>query len=43
MITTCYKCDAEIEADSTDVHPLCDDCQDSFDNWLTAQLTTTNY
>jgi hypothetical protein len=37
-ITTCYKCEAEIEAFVGQVHPLCDECQEDFDDWFTQQL-----
>lgn len=36
--TECYKCDKEIEAPKGAVHPLCDDCQSSFDNWFELAL-----
>jgi hypothetical protein len=39
--STCYKCEAEIELDDEDefaVHPMCDECQSSFDNWFASQL-----
>lgn len=32
--TTCYKCDTQIEALEGQVHPLCADCEKSFDNWF---------
>jgi hypothetical protein len=37
--TDCYKCGVSIEA-LTDrlVHPLCADCQESFDDWFERQL-----
>jgi hypothetical protein len=36
--TTCYKCEAEIEAEVGQVHPLCSECQDDFDSWFNSQL-----
>jgi len=37
--TTCYKCEAEIEIESEfAVHPLCDECQASFEDWFSQQL-----
>jgi hypothetical protein len=38
--TTCYKCDKEIEvlSDRT-VHPLCGECQESFDDWFQRELS----
>jgi hypothetical protein len=36
--TTCYKCDAEIEAFVGQVHPQCEDCQNDFDDWLAHEL-----
>lgn len=31
----CYQCDTKIEvADVTQVHPLCAECQNTFDDWL---------
>jgi anaerobic ribonucleoside-triphosphate reductase len=37
-ITTCYKCDAEVEAYVGQVHPLCEKCDESFDDWLQREL-----
>jgi hypothetical protein len=36
--TTCYKCDTEIEAFVGQVHPLCGECQDDFDDWFEREL-----
>lgn len=36
--TTCYQCEAEIEAEVGQVHPLCDECDTSFEDWMTEQL-----
>jgi hypothetical protein len=37
--TECYKCSAEIEvADITIVHPLCQSCEQSFDDWFEREL-----
>lgn len=37
-LTTCYKCDDEIEAFVGQVHPLCDECQDDFDSWFEKEI-----
>ncbi len=35
----CYKCEAEVEVeDEYTVHPLCADCQTSFEDWFNEQL-----
>lgn len=36
--TTCYKCEAEIQAEVGQVHPLCDECGEDFDSWFESQL-----
>lgn len=36
--TTCYKCDTEIEAFVGQVHPICGECEESFDDWFESQL-----
>jgi hypothetical protein len=36
--TTCYKCEAEIEAFVGQVHPLCEECAEDFDDWFAQQL-----
>jgi predicted amidophosphoribosyltransferase len=36
--TTCYQCEANIEAEVGQVHPLCDDCQNEFDDWLQHEM-----
>lgn len=37
--TECYKCQAEMEvADTTTVHPLCEECESAFDNWFEQEL-----
>jgi len=37
--TTCYKCETKIEVeDETQVHPLCDECQNEADDWLQTQM-----
>ena len=36
--TTCYKCAKSIMAKPAEVHPLCLDCQESFDDWFEQQL-----
>jgi hypothetical protein len=36
--TNCYKCAIVIMAPQGDVHPLCVDCQESFDDWFAQQL-----
>ena len=40
--TTCYKCEAEIEAEVGQVHPLCEDCQNDFDDWLQTEMMMFN-
>lgn len=40
--TTCYKCDCELMARVGEVHPLCADCQESFDDWFQRQLAVFN-
>lgn len=33
--TECYQCETEIQVQEiTEVHPLCADCQNEFDDWL---------
>jgi hypothetical protein len=36
--TTCYQCEAEIGAEVGQVHPLCTDCQNDFDDWLQHEI-----
>jgi len=36
--TTCYKCDKEITAEVGQVHPLCDNCDESFQAWFQKAL-----
>ncbi len=36
--TTCYKCETEIEAFVGQVHPLCGECENDFDNWFEKEL-----
>ena len=36
--TTCYKCEKPIEAIKSEVHPLCDSCEDDFMDWFNNQL-----
>jgi hypothetical protein len=36
--TTCYKCDTEVKAFVGQVHPLCGECQESFDDWFEHEL-----
>ena len=38
-ITACYKCDDEIVAPEGAVHPLCEDCDDVFDDWFSKELS----
>lgn len=33
-ITDCYSCDSKTEAHEGDVHPLCEVCQENFDEWF---------
>jgi hypothetical protein len=38
--TACYKCGSEIEVLSDRlVHPLCGECQESFDDWFERELS----
>jgi hypothetical protein len=36
--TNCYNCETEITAPVGSVHPICSDCQTSFDEWFTMAL-----
>lgn len=36
--TECYKCGCEIMARQGEVHPLCVECESSFDDWFAEQL-----
>lgn len=36
--TACYKCNKNIVAVVTAVHPLCDECDADFDEWFNKQL-----
>jgi hypothetical protein len=36
--TTCYKCETEIVAEVGQVHPLCESCDESFEDWFAEQL-----
>lgn len=37
--TECYKCDTEIEVeDIGQVHPLCAECENEFDDWFATAL-----
>lgn len=36
--TVCYKCPTKILAMVGQVHPLCVDCQDDFDDWFEREL-----
>lgn len=37
-MTKCYKCEKDLLAVKSAVHPLCDDCEESFDEWFSKQL-----
>lgn len=37
-LTTCYKCERPIVSDAYAVHPLCEICEQGFDEWFTKQL-----
>lgn len=37
-LTTCYKCDEEIETMVGTVHPLCDECDTDFLAWMDEQI-----
>lgn len=36
--TNCYKCEAEIVAEVGQVHPLCDNCDEDFQDWFQKAL-----
>jgi hypothetical protein len=37
--TECYQCDAEIEVeDITQVHPICEKCENEFYDWFATAL-----
>jgi hypothetical protein len=40
--TVCYKCPKKIMAMVGAVHPLCVECQDSFDDWFERELAVFN-
>lgn len=40
--TECYKCSEQTDSYEDVVHPLCDSCQVSFENWMWAQLALIN-
>ena len=40
--TFCYKCPKKIMARIGEVHPLCVECQDSFDDWFEHELAVFN-
>lgn len=37
--TDCYKCQTETDSYEDAVHPLCDSCQEDFQDWFWRQLT----
>lgn len=37
-VTYCYKCPTKIMAMVGEVHPLCANCQNSFDDWFASQV-----
>ena len=38
-MTKCYQCEEELTVDPVDeVHPLCEDCQNEFDDWLQFEM-----
>jgi hypothetical protein len=37
-LTTCYKCERPMMSDAYAVHPLCEICEQGFDEWFTKQL-----
>jgi hypothetical protein len=37
-LTTCYKCEDETEALVGQVHPLCDNCDTDFADWMDEQI-----
>jgi hypothetical protein len=36
--TTCFRCEDFVMAEVGIVHPLCGECQKSFDEWFNAEL-----
>lgn len=39
----CYKCEDELDYDPVDyVHPLCNECQNEFDDWLQNEMMRFN-
>lgn len=39
----CYKCEEELSYDAGDsVHPLCESCEDDFNDWFMSQLGAFN-
>jgi hypothetical protein len=41
-LTDCYKCAKPIMAEPELVHPLCGECQESFDAWFALQIAEIN-
>ena len=37
-LTTCYQCERPIMAPKEAVHPLCEICEQGFDDWFNKQL-----
>lgn len=37
-LTTCFKCNDDIEAFVGQVHPLCDECDTDFLDWMNRQV-----
>lgn len=37
-MTKCYKCEKDLLAVKSAVHPLCDDCEESFQKWFDREL-----
>jgi hypothetical protein len=36
--TNCYNCETEVQAPEGAVHPICSDCETSFDAWFALAL-----
>jgi hypothetical protein len=37
-LTECYKCETKIMSEVEIVHPLCANCDDSFESWFNAEV-----
>jgi endogenous inhibitor of DNA gyrase (YacG/DUF329 family) len=39
ITTECYKCSSPTDSYENAVHPLCDTCQEDFEDWFSTQLS----